>query len=275
MANEHGVESSATRSAALLSMFQRPLQTPSEHCQLCSRQTRDLKNHMSRHLQTLALFALPRLLSEEQADSARKVKGISKSTETSEVISHISGDTDHSPNSAASSVTIEADANRNQQRSIGPPPPDFVEQVGVPDTDDISWDLITPKFKMAREGMITAESLEESTATDGEREVGEHRTPFDRFAEAAMDVYHARYDCRSLYFSEIATNPVYDSLKLDGSAHRKHKHPRLYYVARIVISRSKDVAPLVSRPALDIFVQLQGELRRERRTREMMRRTEV
>ena len=58
MKQEH--DTTLTSSSPLLDIFRRPLQGHGGVCNLCFRETENLKIHVSRHLQQLALFALPR-----------------------------------------------------------------------------------------------------------------------------------------------------------------------------------------------------------------------
>ncbi|KAF8531430.1 hypothetical protein BDD12DRAFT_644677, partial [Trichophaea hybrida] len=44
----------------LRSMFQRPLRNPEGNCNFCLRSCVNLKSHVARHLEQIALFALPR-----------------------------------------------------------------------------------------------------------------------------------------------------------------------------------------------------------------------
>lgn len=43
-----------------MDIFRRPTRSPGGICNLCFRQTKNLKGHVSRHLQQVALFAVPR-----------------------------------------------------------------------------------------------------------------------------------------------------------------------------------------------------------------------
>lgn len=47
-------------SSAILDAFRRPVQSLDGLCNLCFRETKNLKSHLSRHLQQVALFAVPR-----------------------------------------------------------------------------------------------------------------------------------------------------------------------------------------------------------------------
>jgi hypothetical protein len=58
MSQVHGYTPNQT--SAMIDLFKRPSKTREMDCNLCGRRTNQIKSHVSRHLQHLALFALPR-----------------------------------------------------------------------------------------------------------------------------------------------------------------------------------------------------------------------
>lgn len=62
MSTVHSTRPTSSQLALFLEMFQRPISgsKPSGTCRLCNAEAKRLKSHMSRHLEDIALFALPR-----------------------------------------------------------------------------------------------------------------------------------------------------------------------------------------------------------------------
>jgi hypothetical protein len=60
MEKDHQTAFDKGQLSLLRSMFQRPLRNPEGNCNLCLRSCANLKSHVGRHLEQIALFALPR-----------------------------------------------------------------------------------------------------------------------------------------------------------------------------------------------------------------------
>jgi hypothetical protein len=61
MKDDHGMAFDLRRLSILGDMFRKPSRAIEGQCNLCMRHSAKLRGHVSRHLQQIALFALPRL----------------------------------------------------------------------------------------------------------------------------------------------------------------------------------------------------------------------
>jgi hypothetical protein len=131
------------------SMFRRPTNSLEGTCNLCDRQSKNLRSHLSRHLQQIAIFALPRVnettgsgQAERDSRSSRYKKDNLDDGESSGSSSSSSTDVlqDHQsvPNDSTSD-TSDVEDDYNEGENI----PDVIEDQG--------WDDITDKFSKARE----------------------------------------------------------------------------------------------------------------------------
>lgn len=60
MGRDHNIQIDDEQTQSQLSMFSRPTQRKSGVCPLCMKSTKHLKRHLARHLERIALYALPR-----------------------------------------------------------------------------------------------------------------------------------------------------------------------------------------------------------------------
>lgn len=123
----------------MLSMFQRPARGISGFCYLCLRSAKKLKSHLSRHLEQIALFALPRVNEAAEMDSQRMIVG--------------SGDEDSresgSEDSSSELTSQSGNSHLNDEPEMthdGPDIDDALEETVVPDDINTSWDNITQNF---------------------------------------------------------------------------------------------------------------------------------
>ncbi|PCG89170.1 Hypothetical protein PENO1_106210 [Penicillium occitanis (nom. inval.)] len=129
-------------------------QSAGELCNLCYRNTRSLKSHVARHLQQIALFAIPRADYAVGDDISRRWDSDVPQDKT---VSSIAQDTNYSAlqdsvdmlegsirDSVATGFT-----NLQGQKIMDD---DIIEQIEVPPTDEVVWDNITNRFSRAREG---------------------------------------------------------------------------------------------------------------------------
>lgn len=132
-----------------LEIFRRPPRPSGGTCNLCFRQTKNLKNHVSRHLQQVALFAIPR--ADYSADDEDLKAGLAASGGGARGSrSHEYQDT-ASENAERSSDRALVTENLAAERDYGSSE-ELVEQAEVPHTADINWDTVTDIFSKAREG---------------------------------------------------------------------------------------------------------------------------
>ena len=153
MSAEHNVQLDDKLSNSQLSMFLRPTENASGICPLCTASTSKLKSHLGRHLERIALFALPRH-SDNKNDSNEN-----DSNENDSVVNNVSrGSVNKSQNADISSwddssshgnvdqkeVMFSADGER--QGSSNAEYNDMVQDI-VPEIPAISWDYVTPNFE--------------------------------------------------------------------------------------------------------------------------------
>lgn len=155
----HTIHSEPLDQAQLLSLhrgFQRPSNARSGTCTLCGKHASKMKSHLARHLEQLALFAIPRTdfmaawgedtASDMAHQSARSASSSQSTRAPSEVSSEASSlhfvDRGHGGGSSPDVHSTEWD------ESMGPDLSYQGEEVV-----DTSWDQITSKFKEARIAM--------------------------------------------------------------------------------------------------------------------------
>jgi hypothetical protein len=162
----HTVHSEPLEGAQLLSLhrgFQRPSNAHSGTCTLCGQHANKLKSHLARHLEQLALFAIPQTdymadLEEDDTSSNAARQGVPapSSLESARKASETSS---LEPSSGVPSVSIEygnplientetAQRHESYYKEI---PENLEDDMG--EGIDTSWDQITPKFKEARHAM--------------------------------------------------------------------------------------------------------------------------
>ncbi|KAF2638390.1 hypothetical protein P280DRAFT_509120 [Massarina eburnea CBS 473.64] len=149
----HGTRLDLNHAKALHGMFQRPTRSIEGTCNLCMRHTKKLKLHVSRHLEQLALFAIPRTdyVADDEADDADSN------------VAH--GSVDGS-DEKQSSRSEDKNTSSSSRGGISDSPLDVTKQVDhvevredestgehaelIPDIDTFSWDFATEKFQTAR-----------------------------------------------------------------------------------------------------------------------------
>lgn len=130
----------------LRDMFSRPSRDTEGHCNLCKRWSTNLRSHVSRHLQQMALFALPRLNETSGSGVAERATQNSARYKTE-------GDKGSASNASDSS----SEANTGDVEDITVDRLSMVdsdeqfEAVLVPDTPEASWYNITDKFGRPQE----------------------------------------------------------------------------------------------------------------------------
>jgi hypothetical protein len=156
----HTIHSEPLDQAQLLSLhrgFQRPSNAHSGTCTLCGKHASRLKSHLARHLEQLALFAIPQTdymtaLEEDDASSnaARQSAPANSGSHSAGRLSGVSSET-----SSLSIVEGEL-GNENdsevQSAELYERMMHDLSDEGEEDVDT-SWDQITPKFKEARDAM--------------------------------------------------------------------------------------------------------------------------
>lgn len=133
-------------------MFRQPFRSNEGTCNLCLRNSKKLKNHVSQHLQQIALFALPRANETDGSGKAECHSSASRYAKK-EGGKEKKDDEDDSQSSSTSSESHKLDADPKTEDFGLPKLPDAgFETVNVPETEHETWDDITAKFRDAREG---------------------------------------------------------------------------------------------------------------------------
>ena len=144
MKSSHHVTFNISQESQVLDMFKRPSRTPYAKCNLCFRPNVKIKSHVGRHLEQMALFALPR--SGEAAeygsgglDSTAGVDGklqAKASTDASTMQKESRKPRDISNDSRSN----RGEADHAQELQVEGQDLEGVDQVDVPDAEVTSWD---------------------------------------------------------------------------------------------------------------------------------------
>ena len=170
----HDISFGQVHAQELLSMFSRPKTSHKGVCPLCGIEAKKLENHLARHMERLALFALPRdngireeakednfdisvnlvLGSEDstsQIDSSSKKDSNSNSGLRSTSYTEDDAEVGAGPGQQSSSRKVHipethssAAATSAEERAV------MEDQVTVPDAVPVDWDFATTKFRDAR-----------------------------------------------------------------------------------------------------------------------------
>jgi len=171
----HAVHLEPLDETQLLSLhrgFQRPSNTHSGTCTLCGQHANQLKSHLARHLEQVALFAIPQtdymnLLEENDTSSnaaRQSVPALSSIGST-----RIASDPAKYDSGSEASVSRSGSFNQKMRSSRAAADEQYTDQdVELPLTTsgdareevDTSWDQITAKFKDARIGMYNNQSAD-------------------------------------------------------------------------------------------------------------------
>jgi hypothetical protein len=133
-------------------MFQRPSRAVDGQCNLCLRHSTKLRSHVSRHLQQMALFALPRVNETAGSEKAELNTRSSRNRSRDQYeLQDKEKDSQNSESTSESDQTQPDNGEQDQQVQADLPDKDGdVEQIDIPDAEDPAWDMITDKFSKAR-----------------------------------------------------------------------------------------------------------------------------
>ncbi|KAH6878006.1 hypothetical protein BKA58DRAFT_376336 [Alternaria rosae] len=142
--------------------FQRHTNVNSGTCTLCGEYANKLRTHLARHLEQLALFAIPQTdymaaLEEDDTSSNAARQGVraSSSTSSTNVVSTRSIP-ESDPDFERSDHNAFHASSRRYVTSLESLSEEYEGEI------DTSWDQITPKFKEARVAMPTQQEVETS-----------------------------------------------------------------------------------------------------------------
>ena len=139
-------------------MFMRPAKSVSGLCNLCQKQSERLKSHVARHLQQMALFALPRDNQTEGSGKAELDEHSSRLGHSRRVSSEGPADEDDETSLAVISGRThdEEFAGSEQDEFIEASEFDPLQGADVLDSfPEINWDSVTDKFSKAREALYS------------------------------------------------------------------------------------------------------------------------
>ena len=150
MQADHNSTFDEDRFTTIQNMFRQPSRSVEGICNLCMRDCKNLRSHVSRHLQQIALFALPRV--NEKAGSGKAEPDTRSSRYAKKDGEKRKNKDDHSQSSNAFSESHKSDAEQ-QTEDLDLPnlPDDEFETVYVTETEHQTWDDVTTKFSNARE----------------------------------------------------------------------------------------------------------------------------
>lgn len=134
MKSDHNTTFDAGRSSLWSSMFRYPSRSSGGICNLCGRDSKRLKSHVSRHLEQIALFALPRLNEVAEGETANAKDSIEEECSQHKEPNHSDSQSEHS---SATSI---------RDHKIEVPEDAIFYQDIIPDSGDPSWDRIPDKF---------------------------------------------------------------------------------------------------------------------------------
>lgn len=135
MDKEHNVQ---IDSQSQLSMFSRPTQRESGVCPLCMESTMQLKGHLARHLERIALFALPRQSNTKIDSSAKNTSGENAASVRNTEASIGDGS---SWNNDEDWKALSFPTDKEMKDPENPEYADMV-QGEVPETAALSWDYV-------------------------------------------------------------------------------------------------------------------------------------
>ncbi|MCJ1468073.1 hypothetical protein MMC07_006699, partial [Pseudocyphellaria aurata] len=161
MKSSHNTTFDASKSSLLSSMFRCPLQSSGGGCNLCLEPTATLKNHVARHLEQVALFALPRVqeaAGDNTVNENDSIKAILSHEQKQLETGHSDSDneqllppsvleleTRRSPISTPSDVDdkFENYIIPSEQQSEGSYIDEVIDPDIIPDSEETSWDMRT------------------------------------------------------------------------------------------------------------------------------------
>ncbi|ORY02184.1 hypothetical protein BCR34DRAFT_667757 [Clohesyomyces aquaticus] len=132
--------------AHLRDMFLRPSGDVDGVCNLCKRHAKRLKSHVSRHLQQIALFALPRINETVGSGMAERFTDASEAN-TSNLITETDSSADTSSfQSQPSHLAVDTELENEVAGDTH-----TFDDLEVPESIEMDWDEVTDKFMKARQ----------------------------------------------------------------------------------------------------------------------------
>lgn len=153
MSHDHDVTFLPDQVASVAPMFRCPDRNPEGDCNICFQHSKNLRSHVARHLQRIALFALPRWYNEEDNSQLSKGRGSRKALSSGDE-RDAAPDTDQekddiSVSDSSSSATVRDD-NTHTLEDDDDDVPIEIEESPIPDSEEISWESITEMFSQVQ-----------------------------------------------------------------------------------------------------------------------------
>lgn len=131
MKSDHNTTFDPSHFSLLSSMFRCPSRSAKGDCNLCLKSSVRVENHVSRHLEQVALFALPRVSNLAGDETAHDNDSVGQDILQYE-IKH------HKQNHSDSQDEHPSPTDIHEQQSDGS---EFYQDI-IPDSEDLSWDRI-------------------------------------------------------------------------------------------------------------------------------------
>lgn len=178
----HGTDFDSGQLSLMREIFQQPSRAVGGQCNLCMRQSANLRCHVSRHLKQMALFALPKVNETADSDKAElSTDSLSQIMMNEEQTLDIELVSQTSQSTSLSNDSYPSEGNKPSYGLSDLPRLDNVEVIDVPDSADPQWDKITDKFSKAR--------IEEDTPVDSSKTTNFNMVLFIKF-EVLLTVYY-------------------------------------------------------------------------------------
>jgi len=168
MSESHRTELSWDQMTNLAPMFRRAHRSSAGKCNLCNRKSQSLCDHVARHLERIALFALPRSV-DDDADS-----NSSQSQQSLKSLEALLSDNGSRSVSMSHKSSHEDSGLDSTNQASGPDPglaPDLFEDGEelsdvskdlVPDSEDANWDVIITELSQTQKEDTTPDASPES-----------------------------------------------------------------------------------------------------------------
>lgn len=127
----------------LSGMFSCPSQRLDGICNFCRKPSVRLKTHISRHLEQIALFALPRI-NEKAGDNTASTNGSIEQEGSQYEKKQLK------PTHLDSQTESSSSTDTHEQQLEGSDIDDIVDQDIIPDSEDPFWDMMAGTFSEAR-----------------------------------------------------------------------------------------------------------------------------
>ena len=161
MKHRHGTNFDLGQLSSLKDMFQQPSQAIKGQCNLCMRHSAKLRSHVSRHLQQMAVFALPRANETAGSEKAELNTWSSRRNMKDEKQPHDTQEASQTSQSTSVSKDSQPDKDIEDSKTLSDLPDlgDDVEIIDVPDAADPVWNRVSDWFPKAKEDDASRSSL--------------------------------------------------------------------------------------------------------------------